>query len=87
MIRVCPSKLAGVVNKRIAQDPRISKAQLDAITSASKADLDAQFMGLDARMRPALRARLSGPNGSVEYALLRNGEPTKVTRPLSEVWR
>ena len=77
----------GEPNPRVAEDPRLSKSQRNAIAAAAEKDPRATVEGLDAKMRPVVAARLSGPRSRVTYALLRNGEPTKVTRPLAETWR
>lgn len=55
--------------------------------AAAEADPRAQLLGLDSKLRPVIRARLEGPDKTVQYALLRNGDPSKVTQPLAETWR
>ena len=89
MIRVTENSRDYGINVRIAEEPRLSKAQKDAIRSAAEADSGATVEGLDSykNPRPVVTARLPGPRKRVRYALLRNGEPTKVTSPLAEVWR
>jgi hypothetical protein len=76
----------GSLDPRIEQDPRLSQSQVQAIRKAADVDDRATLVGLDARMRPVLRATLGGP-GRTEYALLRNGDPAKPARPLAETWR
>lgn len=75
----------GWLNPRIAADPRWSAAQRDAAAKAAETDPDARVEGMDGKMRPVVRARLHGP--AVSYALMRNGAPAKVTKPLAEEWR
>jgi hypothetical protein len=76
-----------VLSERVLSEPRLSKAQRDAMLSVVLRDEKAGVEGLDARMRPVVSARLSGPRGRTRYALLRNGDPAKVEGPLTEVWR
>lgn len=75
------------LNPRVKDDPRLSKAQRDALLRYAEKDGDAVVLGLDTKMRPVVRARLSGPGSMVEVALLRNGEPTSKVGKLAEVWR
>lgn len=71
----------------IQDEPRLSKAQKDAIFAAGKQDPFAVVRGLDEKMRPVVCATLSGPGKQVTYAILRNGEPRKPVLPMAEVWR
>ena len=75
------------LDPRITSDPRFSQAQVQAMRQVAETDPRACVMGLDQKLRPVIRAQLTGPDGPVWYALLRNGTPTKVTRPLAESWR
>jgi hypothetical protein len=71
----------------LVKDPRISHAQRDAIRAAVNADVEAEIIGLDGKLRPVLSVRLGKPRRWRRYALLRNGEPTVVTKPMREEWR
>jgi hypothetical protein len=77
---------ADSLNPRIAKDPRLSKAQLGSLVKVAAQDSEAVVMGLDAKMRPVVQARLSGPARMTRYALLRNGDPTKLTPSMAEGW-
>lgn len=85
MIRVLEN-IGDGINERITTDPRLTKAQREAVRAAAESDPKAACLGLDGKHRPVVRARLPGPRKVVEYALLRNGEATKITRPFLEVW-
>lgn len=76
----------GRMDPRVVEDPRWSKAQVEAMRKAASADPHAVIVGLDKRMRPVLTASLGIPKQRRTYALLRNGEPTSVTKPLTERW-
>jgi hypothetical protein len=86
MIRIWPRYPMRDLNERLA-DPRLSQAQRDAMIAAVKKDARAGVIGLDSKMRPVIHANLPGPRKATEYALLRNGEPTKVAKPMAETWR
>jgi hypothetical protein len=79
-------KPADWLNSRVADDPRLSKSQRDALAKAAGADEEAGVIGLDNKMRPVVRARLSGPGRQADYALRRNGNPARVTMPMAEAW-
>jgi hypothetical protein len=76
----------GTPDPRIVDDPRLSKAQADALAAVAGKDPRASVEGLDAKMRPVVRATLDGP-GATRYALMRNGAPVKPVPPLTESWR
>lgn len=75
----------GELDPRIKDDPRLSVSQVEALTKVAELDPEAQVLGLDAKMRPVLRALL--PTGQATYALLRNGDPAKPVMPYTESWR
>lgn len=78
-------RLADVLTD-IEDDPRLSQAQREAMRHALAADRDAKVEGLDAKLRPVLRASLGIPRRESRYALLRNGDPTDVTGSIKEQW-
>lgn len=69
------------------QEPRLSQAQREAILAAAQTDPRAVVDGLDKKHRPVVRAKLGGPNGTVRYALLKDGTSTPIILPLAETWR
>ncbi len=75
------------LNERLQTEPRLSKAQRDALADIAATDPQAQVVGLDEKMRPVVHAKLPGPGSDTKFALLRNGEPRKVAQPLVEEWR
>lgn len=75
------------LSARVMDDPRISKAQREALSAVIDKDPNACLVGLDAKMRPVIEANVSGPRRRTRWALLRNGEPTRAIEPLTEVWK
>lgn len=76
----------GGLDARILNDPRMTAAQRVAMMDIARVDPEASILGLDAKLRPVISANLEGPGRTV-YALLRNGAPAKLVRPMAETWR
>lgn len=76
----------GVPASTFMGDPRLSKAQMDAIESTCKSDSGARLLGLDQKLRPVVRARVGIPREVRTWALLRNGDPTDAAL-LNETWQ
>lgn len=74
----------GVLNPRL-DDPRLSQSQVAACRRIAEADPRATVEGLDAKMRPVVGAKL-GAGRRTKTALMRNGDPATVARPLAERW-
>ena len=70
----------------IQSDPRFSQAQRDAMLAITRSDVQAEILGLDARLRPVIQAALGPKRQRASFALLRNGEPKPVTGRLREEW-
>ena len=80
----------GTISSRTTSRPAPSRdagSRCDAARSAALADPNAECLGLDGKMLPVVKGWQPGPSKTVTWALLRNGAPTKVTKPLAEVWR
>jgi hypothetical protein len=80
-----PIIVNGDISPKIADEPRFSSSQLDAMRRIIKTFPDATITGLDQRMRPVIQYRPSDGK-LVKYSLLRNGDPTKPRLPYLEVW-
>ena len=76
----------GTPDPRLTQDPRLSRAQIDAAIALAGKDTRAAVDGLDSKMRPVVSARLDGPVRRTRTALLRNGAPAKPVPPMTERW-
>lgn len=76
---------SGEVDPRLANDPRLSESQVDAIEKIARADHAATLLGLDEKLRPVVSARLDGPGRRTRTAFLRNGSPTAAGK-LTERW-
>jgi hypothetical protein len=59
---------------------------VNALTAAASADPQAIVLGLDAKLRPVVKARLGIPPQPRTYAVLRNGDATDFAG-VDEVWR
>jgi hypothetical protein len=71
---------------RLRSESRLSAAQRDALLTVALQDDAAGVLGLDAKMRPVVLARSSGAGRRTRWALMRNGDPTRVSGPLAEEW-
>lgn len=70
--------MEGVLIRTFEGDPRISDAQVKAMSKIATADHTARVMGLDARMRPVINACLGVPRQERTFSIMRNGDPATV---------
>jgi hypothetical protein len=74
-----------ILRAEVQAEPRFSKAQVEAMKAIVQFDHKAAIAGMDQKMRPVVETT-NGVGKRVTYALMRNGDPAKVERPILEHW-
>lgn len=80
-----PNGKRGIKLSEFMGDPRLSKEQTKTFEAICSTDSEARIMGLDAKLRPVIKARAGIPQTTRKWALLRNGDPTDPGK-ITEEW-